>query len=256
MTTIAQDVARICRARRLDLDLTQAELSVALGISRSHYTAIELARANPSIRLVDRIGEALGIRFTMTASPVILVAATGVRDGVHARCSAYVARRLESAGWLVRREVEVSDGRLRGWIDLLAFHPGSGTLLIVEIKTSIDDIGRLERQIGWYTRAAATMIAGDWRPVRTAALVLALATAEVDEAIAQHRAVLDRALPARATAIRDVIAGVQPETDLRGIALIDPRSRRREWLIASRADGRRTPLPYQDRVGARRILGV
>src|SRR5262245_29944100 len=112
---IAVSFAAICRSRRLELDLTQATVSEAIGISRSHYVAIELAKANPSSALVDRIAEVLGIRLDLVASAVILVPEARVRDGVHARCSAYVARRLEAAGWLVRREVEISDGRLRGW---------------------------------------------------------------------------------------------------------------------------------------------
>ena len=256
LTTIALSFAAICRGRRVELDLTQAAVSGALGISRSHYAAIEAARANPSVALVDRIAETLGLRLDLAASPVVMVTEPRVRDGVHARCSAYVARCLEAAGWLVLREVEISDGRLRGWIDILAFDPPTGTLLVIEIKTSIDDIGRLERQIGWYTRAAATAIPPDWRPQRTASWVLALATAEVDQMIGSHRDVMDLAFPLRAVSMREVIAGSRVAGSDPGLALVDPRSRRRDWLIAVRADGRRTPPPYLDRAGAARILGI
>src|SRR5262245_46229324 len=84
--------------RPIELDLTQAGVSSAFGISRSHDAAIEAAAANPSITLLDRIAETLGLRLDLIASPVVVVTGAIVRDGVHARCSAYVARRLESAG--------------------------------------------------------------------------------------------------------------------------------------------------------------
>jgi hypothetical protein len=31
-----------------------------------------------------------------------------------------------------------------------------------------------------------------------------------------------------------------------GIALIDPRSHRKEWLLRARSHGRRTPAPYRN----------
>ena len=255
-TTLAFRFATICRGRRAELDLTQAGLSHALGISRSHYATIEAGRANPSIALVERIAEILGLRLDLNAAPIVVVSGSKVRDAVHARCSAYVKRRLESAGWTVLRELEVFDGHLRGWIDLVAFDPRTRTLLVIEIKTSVDDIGRLERQVGWYTGAVATAIPSSWQPVRVASWVLGLATNEVDQAIARHREVMEQAFPVRALRMRDVVAGTQPMADERGLALVDPRSRRRHWLIAARTDGRRTPLPYQDRAGAARVLGI
>jgi len=255
-TTLTLSFARIFRGRRAELDLTQKVLSSALGISRSHYAAIEAGRANPSIVMVDRISEVLGLRVDVVAAPLVLVTGPATRDAVHARCSAYVQRRLEADGWTVMREVEVSDGRLRGWIDLVAFDPRSGTVLVIEVKTSIDDIGRLERQVGWYTRAVAAVVPSAWRPARTVSWLLVLATSEADQAIGRHREVFERAFPLRAAAMRALLVGLNHAVGERGVALIDPRSRRRDWLIATRVDGRRTPLPYQDRAGAARILGV
>jgi transcriptional regulator with XRE-family HTH domain len=254
--TLALSFARIFRGRRAELDLTQAVLSSALGISRSHYAAIEAGRANPSVVMVQRICEILGLRVEVVAVPLVLVTGPTTRDAVHARCSAYVQRRLEADGWSVLREVEVSDGRLRGWIDLVAFDPRSGTLLIIEVKTSIDDIGRLDRQIGWYRRVVATVIPSAWRPARTMSWLLVLSTSEADQAIGRHREVFEQAFPLRAPRMREIVAGSTLEVGERGVALIDPRSRRRDWLIATRVDGRRTPLPYQDRAGTARILGV
>src|SRR5262245_3090131 len=128
-TPITASLGEICRDRRSALDVSQLDAARALGISRSHYAAIESGRANPSLRLVDRIGQALGLELHLVASPAVTIVTTRIRDAVHARCSGYVARRLTSAGWVVLREVPFEDGRLRGWIDLLAYHQISRTLL-------------------------------------------------------------------------------------------------------------------------------
>jgi hypothetical protein len=50
------------------------------------------------------------------------------------------------------REVEIVHGRSHGWIDLLAFDRRTGTMLILEIKTRLSDLGAIERQIAWYER--------------------------------------------------------------------------------------------------------
>ena len=255
-STLAATFGRICLGRRAELDLSQAVLAEALGISRSYYATIEAGKANPSVALVDRIAELLGLRLDLQGVQQVVVTGPIVRDALHARCSAFVQRRLEADGWLVLREVAIADGRLRGWIDLLAFDPRTGTLLVIEVKTSIDDVGRLERQVGWYHRLARTVISSEWRLTSVVSWVLVLATAEADQAISGNREVFERAFPARASSMRDVLAGLQTASTERGLALIDPRSRRRDWLIAAQVDGRRTPLPYQNRAGAARVLGL
>jgi hypothetical protein len=108
----------------------------------------------------------------------------------------------------VLREVEISEGRLHGWIDLLAFDPRTRTLLIIEIKTSIDDIGRLERQIGWYARAVATATPPGGQPTRVVAWVLALASTDVEQAIARHRTIVDETFPGRAATMRGLVTGL------------------------------------------------
>jgi hypothetical protein len=86
--------------------------------------------------------------------------------------------------------------------------------------------------------------------------LLCLASTEVDDAISLHREVLRRTFPGRSASMRQFLVGDGPSSDVdrRGLALIDPTSRRRGWLIATRSDGRRTPAPYlDDRDAARRF---
>ena len=133
--------ARLCRETRNSLDVTQERLAVAVGVTRSYIGQIERGTANPSLGLVSAIGDALGIELDLIGRAPVIVGPPGPRDALHARCSAYADRRLRGHGMIVQREVEIVDGRWRGWIDLLAFDPRRGLLIVVEIKTRIDDIG-------------------------------------------------------------------------------------------------------------------
>ena len=206
-------------------------------------------RSEPVDGRTDRGGARLRAG-TPNGSPGV-PAGRPIRDSVHARCSAYVDRRLQAAGWVTAREVEIVHGRSHGWIDLLAFDPRTGTLLIIEVKTRLDDLGALERQVGWYERMAwpAARRMG-WRPRRTTSIVLALASDEVERVVRAHRDLMALAFPMRAAVLiadpSSMVSGA------RGFALIDPSSRRRDWLIRTSTEGRRSRLPYRDYAGALR----
>ena len=238
------------------LDITQAELAAAVDVSRPYVASIESGRANPSLDVVERISRALGLDIQLIGRPPAVFNAPTQRDAVHAWCSGYAGRRLAGFGLDVRREVTIGQGRARGWIDLLAYDPRQRVLVVVEIKTWIDDLGSIERQLDWYEReAAASARAFGWRPVRTVAWVLALASADVDEALRRNRDAVARAFPARARDLARFLAGGELAR-LRGIALIDPRNRRRNWLISTRSDGRRIALPYMTAADARAAMSA
>lgn len=240
------------------LDITQQELALAAGVSRSHIAGIETGRVNPSIDLVWRIADRLGIDLSIVGHLPIVLSRRGGRDIVHARCSGYVEGRLESVGWIIRREVDLTADRAHGWIDLLAFEPISRTLVIIEIKTRLGDIGAVERQLGWYERNA-NRVAHElgWYPTRVLSWLLLLASDEVEHAVGIHREVLRKTFPARAPMLREAILDPRCQIPGRGLALVNPVSRRRDWLISTRSDGRRSRAPYRDYGdAARRLAGV
>jgi transcriptional regulator with XRE-family HTH domain len=117
--------------------MTQQQVADAAGISRGFVAAIESRGANPTIDVVDRISRALELEAQLVLRPPLIIDAGRQRDLVHARCSGYVERRLRTAGWQTAREVEVVEARSHGWIDIMAFHAESETLLVVEIKTRL-----------------------------------------------------------------------------------------------------------------------
>jgi transcriptional regulator with XRE-family HTH domain len=225
-------------------------------VSRAYISAIECGLANPSLDMVARIADTLGIEIDLAARPPI-VTDPRQHDIVHSRCSGYTDRRFRRAGWDVLREVEIVHGRSHGWIDLLAFDPRTGTLLVVEVKTRIDDLGSIERQLAWYERSAMDVArAHGWRPSIVRGWLLALASDEIDGAIRANGLALAVAFPVRAAEMQLVVTGDQrPDLRGRGLALIDPSSRRRSWLIGSRSDGRRGAAPYRDYGDAARRFG-
>jgi transcriptional regulator with XRE-family HTH domain len=239
-------IGDIVRTGREDLGLTKTALQRRTGISRQMIAAVEAARANPSLDILAALLDGLDMDLDFLAHGRAAIKPRRSHDAAHALCSAYVQRRLESAGWEVAREVRIEDGRYVGWIDLLAFHAESGTLLIIEIKTRIDDVGAIERSVDWHVRHARHPAQKrGWRPRRVIAWVLALATDEVEDELRRNRTLWATASPVRAHEMADGVRTPERLPDGRGLALIDPRSRRHEWLIRARVDGRRSAPPYR-----------
>jgi hypothetical protein len=76
-----------------------------------------------------------------------------------------------------------------------------------------------------------------------------LATDENDQRLRSHRDLVDIAFPLRARDLLPSVAGIAssiPSRGARPIAMVDPASRRRAWLLPTTLDGRRTPAPYTD----------
>ncbi|MEX2011610.1 MAG: helix-turn-helix domain-containing protein [Chloroflexota bacterium] len=233
---------------RRALGWSQRDLARKCGLSQTLIWRVETASAPLSVNVMARIADALGLEVELSIR-LPFIAGRPQRDAAHARCMDYVQRRLEAAEWLVEREVEIVHGRSHGWIDLLGFDPRTRTLLIVEIKTEIEDLGRIERSLAWYGREAwASAKRLGWRPARTATWLLVLATDVNDDRIRANREGLAAAFPGRATEAHAALSR-QAACPPRALALIDPRSRRKQWLIRCRVDGRRSLAPYPNYAG-------
>jgi transcriptional regulator with XRE-family HTH domain len=247
------------RDLRTALGWRQRTLADKAGVSQPWISEIERGRCpDVSIETIDRLLRAMGAQLVIDVTSPFL-ANPRQRDVVHARCSSFVARRLERLGWSVETEVEVGGDRSRGWIDVLAWHPTTGLLLVIEIKTELHDVGAIERTIGWYEReawAAARRLG--WRPRRVLGCLVVLSTDVVDQRIRDNRSLLDRGFPIRAKALTEIVSQGDASSSSRGraLALIDPRSQRRVWLRPSRLDGRRTRSPYADYADFIRLDGA
>jgi transcriptional regulator with XRE-family HTH domain len=234
---------------RTALGWTQRTLAAKSGVSQAWISEIERGRCpDVSISTIDRLLVAMGARLLIDVKAPFL-ANPRQRDVVHAKCSSFVARRLERSGWSVATEVEIGDDRSRGWIDVLAWHPATCLVLVIEVKTELLDLGAIERTIGWYEReawAAARRLG--WQPRRVLGCLVMLSTEVVEQRIRDNRSLLDREFPIRAKALAEIVSHGDLSGSSRGraLAVIDPRSQRHSWLRPSRLDGRRSGPPYAD----------
>lgn len=168
----AERLGRLARMLRVRQRLTQAGLSDRAGVSRRAVSSLENGRARDL-----RLGALEGILAAVGARVDLRVLWNGpeldrLLDAGHAALGASVKRRLERWGWLVRVEVSYSRYGERGRIDLLALHPATGALLVIEIKTELVDVqallGSLDvkarlardvaRQLGWQVRSVVPVI--------------------------------------------------------------------------------------------------
>jgi hypothetical protein len=94
-------------------------------------------------------------------------------------------------GWIIEPEVSFSIYGERGIIDILAWHPTSRILLVIELKTEIVDVnemlGTLDRK-----RRLVARIANErgWEPIATATWVVVAESRNNRRAVAEHATVL------------------------------------------------------------------
>jgi transcriptional regulator with XRE-family HTH domain len=237
-------IARTVHDGRTALGWSQEHLSERSGVSRPMVARVESASVNVSVDVAGKLLSALGVAVRLEVDAPFV--ARRQVDAVHARCVGYVRRRLEAAGWTTASEVEVAAGRARGWIDILAFDPESRTLLVIEVKTDLVDIGGTERQLRWY-RASAVRAAEalGWKPRRVEVALLVLAANTNDACLADNADLVRQSFPADAGQLQ---ALVREGEALPGpaVAFVDPGSRRQQWLMRGRIHGRRTPFAHAD----------
>ena len=124
-------------------------------------------------------------------------------DTRHASLVDRLVAMLTSSQWQVATEVSFNIRGERGSIDILAFHPATGSLLVIEVKSVVPDMqamlvaidrkGRLARDIarerGWLvTSVTRLLVLPDDRTAR--------------RRVEDHTATFRTALPARTVAVK------------------------------------------------------
>ena len=236
---------------RVTLDWTQSELASRARVTQGWISKVETGdAARLTFHSAELILGAMGARLRISIDAPYLGDRQRQREPAHARCSGFVESRLRRGGWDVASEIEVGGDRSRGWIDVIACHPSTGWLLVIEIKTEIHDLGAIERSLHWYEReapAAARRLG--WRPRRSMGCLLLLATESNETRASTNRIPLAEGFRLRARELRTVVGGAADAPSGRAMAMIDPLSRRDAWIRPLRIDGRRTAAPYADYAG-------
>ncbi len=251
-------IGAIVRSTREETGWGQRELARRLHSSQSAIQRLESGAGRYlDADLASAAFRLLGIRSAFDAQTLGLANRREQRDLVHARCVAYAGRRLKRQDWETRVEVEISAGRSRGWIDLLAYRATDRSLICAEIKTEVDDVGRIQRTIGWYAdQAPVASRSLGWRPLSTTVALLILCSAENDRAVRLNLDLLKNCFPGSTRALADWARSPDAPRPAGCLAMIDPLSRRADWLRPSASDGRSSAAPYRDyRAAAMAIRG-
>lgn len=159
-------------------------------------------------------------------------------DADHAAIVEWVLSWLGRLGWEVAPEVTFSVYGERGSIDVLAFHPPTGSLLVIEVKSVVPDVQATLSGLDRKARLAAGIAAQrGWR-VRTVSRWLVVpGDRTTRRRVERHAATFAAALPHRTAALRRWAAA--PVGTVSGIFHV-PDMRQ--------ADAKATPAPPRRRI--------
>ena len=176
MRTNVPSAMRALRHRRA---WRQEDLGRRAGLSRDAVSRVESGQLRgltlgSLARLVEAVDATLSVEVRWQGADL-----DRLIDRDHAALQNAAARRLGELGWIARAEVSFNHYGDRGRCDLLAWHPATRTILIVEVKSRLGDIqdtlgrldvkarlgGLLAEQVGWGAAALvvpAFVLADSW----------------------------------------------------------------------------------------------
>ena len=125
---------------RVKRGMRQRDVAERASLSRSEISWIERGFLDRvALRSLRVVGNVLGVSLELNARWRGADLDRMLNQG-HARLREQVARWLEQFGWEHRPEVSFSIWGERGVIDILAYHAGTRSLLIIELKTELASI--------------------------------------------------------------------------------------------------------------------
>lgn len=191
------------RAVRLRRRWRQTDVAAASGISTSTVSRIERGHGGSlSVDTLLRVAGVLEIRiatsFRWRGGELDRLLNAG-----HSAMHEAMIRELDAARWLLSPETSFAIYGERGVIDVLAFHPTTGALLVIELKTDLVDVQGLMGVVDRYRRLAPR-IAGDrgWTARSVSTWVVLRDTTTNRRRVASHATVLRHAFPRDGRAMR------------------------------------------------------
>ena len=224
------------RALRRRRGWTQAELARRARRSRSAVSRVERGQGDSlSVRALTNLCAALGARVSVRAlwQGEEL---DRLLDGDHARLVEWIVARLTAAGWIVVPEAIFHIGGERGSIDVLAWHPETGHLLVVEVKSVVPDVQATLSGVDRKARLAPAIARERGWTVRSVSRILVLP----DDRTARRRldqfaATFGSAFPERTVALRRWMTA--PDRAVAGVMFVTgaPQAGTRHRVRASSA---------------------
>jgi transcriptional regulator with XRE-family HTH domain len=219
------DLVRIglgIRALRRRRGWRQVDLALAAGVSQSLVSLIERGHGDRvSVKTLLAVAAAVDSRLVLQirwrAGDL-----DRLLDADHAVVAATVVRRLTGAGWETRVEVTYASGRDSGSIDILAWHPPTRSLLVIEVKTEVTSAESTLRKLDEKVRIAA-VVARDrfgWQASSVSRLLAMEATSTNRRRLQGHDGIFRAALPLDGISMRRWLA--HPEGTVAGRLFLSP----------------------------------
>jgi transcriptional regulator with XRE-family HTH domain len=185
-------IGRVVRALRHRLGWRQQDLGSRAGVSQGFVSLVERGRIGNLT--VDRSRSVCGC---LDARLVITVQWRGgdldrLLDEGHATLVGRISALLEGLGWETGTEITFSEFGERGSIDVLAWHPATRTLLVVEDKSELASIEETLRTHDVKVRLAPKIAVerGGWKPAAVGRLLVLPDLSTPRRRVARHDAVL------------------------------------------------------------------
>jgi transcriptional regulator with XRE-family HTH domain len=199
-----QRLGAVFRAVRIRKGWRQKDVAHPARVSPGLVSLIERGHVGAvSLNVLRRVVAVLDIRIELLAR----WRGGEIERLLNARHSALqdvVARWFDRlGGWTLAPEVSFAIYGERGWVDLLAWHAETATLLVIEIKTAIVDlqdlIGIVDRKVRLAPRIGRDR---GWTPRVVASWVIVAEGATNRRRVGAHSALLRAAFPADGRAMR------------------------------------------------------
>ena len=207
------------RALRIRSEKRQVDVSDDSGLSRSLIAAIdrgEIARVTVGalVRAAAALGADVDVRVRWRGEQL-----DRLIDEAHAALVDVTVGRLRRLGWIVEVEVSFAIWGERGSVDVLAFHPDFGALLIVEVKSAVTDTQATLHGLDRKARLARDIVKDrPWAIRHVSRLLVVGASATSRRRIARLAGTYDAALPARGTTVRHWLA--RPAEAIAGLLFV------------------------------------
>jgi len=235
------------RAARIRRRWRQSDLAAAAGVSRSTVSRIERGAIHEiAFGVLSRVAGALDVRLELLTRSRGADLDRLLNQKHAALAEAVIARLRRIGGWVVRPEVSFSQWGERGIVDLLAWHEHSASVLVIELKTEIVDVGELLGTLDRKRRLAREIAKPfGWRPTVIGVCLLVAEGRTGRRRVLTHGATFRAALPDDGRRLRAWLR--EPLGELAAVAFVSDA--RRGSVRAGFATVRRVSAARAGRLG-------
>lgn len=197
-------IGALARAIRHRLGWTQRQLGDRIGLSQQLISLFERGRLDElTVRSARRIATALEI--TLPFEPRWR-GGEGARllDADHAALVNEIVATLQTAGWEVAVEYTFSHFGERGSVDIVGWHPGTRSLLLVEVKSRLLDTQATLATLDRKARLVPMLLARErgWAATSVGVVLAMPGLTANRSAVARQAATFGTAFPDRALKVR------------------------------------------------------